>query len=90
VPHLTLLFFGAAKDVPEAAKMVTAGTACLHFTRYDNGQSRAILLGRATTHEKVRYQRNHRDDQQNMDQPSGDVESEKSQQPHHNQNHKQR
>jgi hypothetical protein len=31
VPHLTLLFFGAAKDVPEAAKMVTAGTACLHF-----------------------------------------------------------
>jgi len=31
VPRLTLLFFGAAKDVPEAAKMVTAGTACLHF-----------------------------------------------------------
>jgi hypothetical protein len=31
VPHLTLLFFGATKDVPEAAKMVTAGTACLHF-----------------------------------------------------------
>jgi hypothetical protein len=30
VPRLTLLFFGAAKDVPEAAKMVTAGTACLH------------------------------------------------------------
>ena len=27
VPRLTLLFFGAAKDVPEAAKMVTAGTA---------------------------------------------------------------
>jgi hypothetical protein len=31
VPRLTLLFFGAAKDVPEAARMVTAGTACLHF-----------------------------------------------------------
>jgi hypothetical protein len=31
VPRLTLLFFGAAKDVPEAAKMVTAGTARLHF-----------------------------------------------------------
>jgi hypothetical protein len=32
VPRLTLLFFGAAKDVPEAAKMVTAGTACLAMT----------------------------------------------------------
>jgi hypothetical protein len=30
VPRLTL-FFGAAKDVPEAAKMVTAGAACLHL-----------------------------------------------------------
>jgi hypothetical protein len=29
VPRLTLLFFGAAKGVPEAAKMVTAETACL-------------------------------------------------------------
>jgi hypothetical protein len=29
VPRLTLLFFGAAKDVPEAAKMVTARTVCL-------------------------------------------------------------
>jgi hypothetical protein len=28
VPHLTLLFFGATEDVPEAAKMVAAGTAC--------------------------------------------------------------
>ena len=27
--RLTLLFFGAAEDVPEAAKMVTAGTARL-------------------------------------------------------------
>jgi hypothetical protein len=25
VPRLTLLFFGAAKDIPEAAKTVTAG-----------------------------------------------------------------
>jgi hypothetical protein len=31
VPRLTLLFFGAAKDVPEAAKTVTAGTARRHF-----------------------------------------------------------
>ena len=29
--RLTLLFFGAAKDVPEAAKMVTAGTARLEL-----------------------------------------------------------
>jgi hypothetical protein len=39
VPRLTLLFFGAAKDVPEAAKMVTAGTACLHFAMQANGQT---------------------------------------------------
>jgi hypothetical protein len=31
VPRLTLLFFSAAKDVPEAAKMVTAGTGWLTF-----------------------------------------------------------
>src|ERR1035437_7326830 len=30
VPRLALLFFGAAKDVPEAAERVPAGTACLH------------------------------------------------------------
>jgi hypothetical protein len=36
VPRLTLLFFGAAKDVPEAAKMVTAGTAGLN--EHANGQ----------------------------------------------------
>jgi hypothetical protein len=40
VPPLTLLFFGAAKDVPEAAKMVTAGTACLHLDQQANGQRR--------------------------------------------------
>jgi hypothetical protein len=28
VPRLMLLFFGEAKDVPEAARMVTAGIAC--------------------------------------------------------------
>jgi hypothetical protein len=31
VLRLTLFFFGAAEDIPEAAKMVTAGTARLHF-----------------------------------------------------------
>jgi hypothetical protein len=39
VPHLTLLFFGAAKDVPEAAKMVTAGTACLYSDMQAKGQT---------------------------------------------------
>ena len=39
VSRLTLLFFGAAKDVPEAAKMVTAGTACLHLDQQANGQT---------------------------------------------------
>jgi hypothetical protein len=34
VSRLTLLFFGATKDVPEAAKMVAAGTACLDATHY--------------------------------------------------------
>jgi hypothetical protein len=36
VPRLTLLFFGAAKDVPEAAKMVTARTARQHFELFGN------------------------------------------------------
>jgi len=33
VSRLTLLFFGAAKDIPEAAETVTAGTVrlALHF-----------------------------------------------------------
>ena len=39
VPRLPLLFFGATKDVPEAAKMVTAGTACLHSDVQAKGQS---------------------------------------------------
>jgi hypothetical protein len=32
VSRLTLLFFGAAKDVPEAAETVTAGTASRLFS----------------------------------------------------------
>jgi hypothetical protein len=31
VLRLTLFFFGVAEDVPETAKMVTAGTARLYF-----------------------------------------------------------
>jgi len=61
VPRLTLLFFGAAKDVPEAAKMVTAGTACLHFTIRANGQNKALFSSRATP-EEVHHQRNHCND----------------------------
>jgi hypothetical protein len=43
VPRLTLLFFGAAEDVPEAAKMVTAGTAWRHFEMQANGQTGPCL-----------------------------------------------
>jgi hypothetical protein len=39
VPRLTLLFFGTAKDVPEAAKMVAAGTVSLHSEVQANGQT---------------------------------------------------
>ena len=39
VQRLTLLFFAAAKDVPEAAAMVTAGTACLHPDMRAKGQT---------------------------------------------------
>jgi hypothetical protein len=90
VPRLTLLFFGAAKDVPEAAKMVTAGTACLHFTQCKPKAKRALLSGRATAPEEVHHQRNHRDYQQKVNQPTGNVEREKSQQPQYKQNNEQR
>jgi hypothetical protein len=39
VPRLTLLFFGATEDIPEAAKMVTAGTAFLDCGLQPNGQT---------------------------------------------------
>ena len=45
VTRLTLLFFGAAKDIPEAAEMVTAGTACPHFAVQANGQTRNSDVG---------------------------------------------
>ena len=45
VPRLTLLFFGAAKDIPEAAEMVTAGTACPQFALQANGQTRDSHVG---------------------------------------------
>jgi hypothetical protein len=60
VPRLTLLFFGAAKDVPEAAKMVTAGTACLHFRHASQRPNTVLLSSHATTPDEVHHQRNHR------------------------------
>jgi hypothetical protein len=87
VPRLTLLFFGAAKDVPEAAKMVTAGTAPPTFQgailRPNTASSNC-----ASPPENVRHQRNHGYDQQEVNQPTGDVERKKSQQPHYKQNDK--
>jgi hypothetical protein len=61
VPRLTLLFFSAAKDVPEAAKMVTARTARLHYAKQANGQC-GPRSSRATAPEKMKQQGNHRDD----------------------------
>ena len=37
VPRLALLFFGAAKDVPEAAETVTAGTASYFILKRESG-----------------------------------------------------
>jgi hypothetical protein len=51
VPRLTLLFFGAAKDVPEAAKMVTAGTAPVYTRTCKPKAKRDIGLGGATAPE---------------------------------------
>jgi len=45
VPRLTLLFFGAAKDIPEAAEMVTARTVSPHFAVQANGQTRNSDVG---------------------------------------------
>jgi hypothetical protein len=46
VTRLTLLFFGAAKDIPEAAEMVTARTVCPHFSaKQTDGQTRNSDVG---------------------------------------------
>jgi hypothetical protein len=45
---------------------------------------------RASTPEEVRHQGNDGYDQQKVNQPTGHVEREKSQQPHYKQDHKQR
>jgi hypothetical protein len=50
--------------------------------------SGALFSGRATAPEEVHHQRNHRYDQQKVNQTAGDVEREKSQQPHYKQNSK--
>jgi hypothetical protein len=86
VPRLTLLFFGAAKDIPEAAEKVTAGTACPHFAKQANGQNGS---SRATAPEQVQHQGYYRHNQQEVNQPASHVESEKSEHPQHQQNKKQ-
>jgi len=88
VPCLTLLFFGAAKDVREAAKMVTAGTAPLYVCTSKVNAER-WRSGYATSPEQVQHQRNQSYDQQKMNQPAGNVERQKSHQPHYKQNDKQ-
>jgi hypothetical protein len=51
---------------------------------------RGLLSSRATTPEEVHYQRNHRHNQQKVNQRTGNVERKKSQYPHYEQNHEQR
>jgi hypothetical protein len=53
VPRLTLLFFGAAEDVPEAAKMVTAGTAPPTFRTASQRPNGPLLSNCATTPDEV-------------------------------------
>src|ERR1035438_8292576 len=59
VPHLTLLFFGATEDVSETAKMVPAGTACLHFRHASQRPNRACtdryLRGRIYFRDRGRH-----------------------------------
>jgi hypothetical protein len=51
---------------------------------------RGSALGSATAPNEVNHQRNHRYDQQEVNQPTRNVEGEKSQQPQYEQNRKQR
>jgi hypothetical protein len=50
----------------------------------------ARLSGRATASEEMQHQSNHRDNQQKVNQPTGNVEREEPHQPHYEQNKKQR
>jgi hypothetical protein len=61
VPRLTLLFFGAAKEVPEAARMVTAGQPGYIPTCKPKAKRDTALVGAAAPKE-VNHQRNHRYD----------------------------
>jgi hypothetical protein len=54
------------------------------------GESCACFSSRAVAPEEMHNQRNHRYYQQKVNQPTGDVEREESQQPHYQQNNKQR
>jgi hypothetical protein len=61
VLRLTLLFFGAAKDVPEAAKWSSPGQPA-YTPRCKPKAKRDTGLGGAATPKEVKYQRNHRYD----------------------------
>jgi hypothetical protein len=50
VPRLTLLFPGATKDVPEAAKMVTAGTACFTSRTLSYRASQQLKVARFSSY----------------------------------------
>jgi hypothetical protein len=56
VPRLTLLFFGGAKDVPEAAKTVTARDSLPDSICIPNGRRWPRFSSRAATPEEVQHQ----------------------------------
>jgi len=61
VPRLTLLIFGAAKDVPEAAKWSPPGQPAYIPTCKPKAE-RDTPLGGPTAPKEVNHQRNHRYD----------------------------
>jgi hypothetical protein len=83
--HFPCVWSGVrGKDVPEATKMVTAGIAYLPGFLV-NRQTRHFLQAALRPPEEVHDQRNDGDYQQKMNQPTGNVEREKSQQPQYKQ-----
>jgi hypothetical protein len=89
VSRLTLLFFGAAKDVPESSKNGHPPDSP-HFSLQTMAERGRCISSRSATSQKVKDQRNHGDYQQNVNQPARNVKREKPQQPNHKQNTKQR
>jgi hypothetical protein len=72
---------------PDCAKV---DSACLHSRKkHPTGQA-WLLSSRAMTPEEMHHQRNHSHNQQKVNQRTGNVEREKSQEPHYKQNNEQR